>query len=109
MLYGAVSICVTKLRAELGAPVHYYPEIGPSNLLFYSLGTRRLGTKNLGMMALLRWFSLANRNNPMPHQMEAFKVAERTGIDNTKLFAAHHLSSRRSNRRWTLGINPHAF
>ena len=87
-LYGAVSICVTKLRAELGAPVHYYPEIGPSNLLYYSLGTRRLGAKNLGMMALLRWFSLANRNNPMPHQMEAFKIAERVGIDNTKLFAA---------------------
>ena len=87
-LYGAVSICVTKLRAELGAPVHYYPDIGPSNLLYYSLGTRRLGAKNLGMMALLRWFSLAHRNNPMPHQMEAFKVAERTRINNTKLFAA---------------------
>ena len=87
-LYGAVSICVTKLRDELGAPVHYYPEIGPSNLLYYSLGTRRLGAKNLAMMELIRWFSLANRNNPMPHQIEAFEVAERTGIDNTNLFAA---------------------
>lgn len=87
-LYCAVCICVTKLRAELGAPVHYYPEIGPSNLLYYSLGTRRLGAKNLAMIALLRWFSLAHRNNPMPHQMEAFKIAERVGIDNRKLFAA---------------------
>ena len=38
------------------------------------------------MMTLLRWFSLANRNHPMPHQMEGLKIAERVRIDNRKLF-----------------------
>ena len=84
-LYALLSICIARLRAELGAPVHYYPNQDPAEVLRNTLGTGLMPRRSLSMMALLRWFSAAQRSHPMPHQMEAFKLAERAGVDSNRM------------------------
>lgn len=87
-IYYAISTAVTRMRAELGSPVHDLHFIGPDEMLPRMFGTRRLGTANLTMFAYLFFFNRAYRGHPMPHQLEGFKLAERTGINNRRLLFA---------------------
>ena len=48
-IYYAISTAVTRMRAELGSPVHDLHFIGPDEMLPRIFGTRRLGTRNLTM------------------------------------------------------------
>ena len=41
-------------------------------------GTRFLGSGNLSIIALFRFFNRAHYSDVMPHQLEGFKLAERT-------------------------------
>jgi len=84
-LYFVIAIAVTRLRAELGPPLHAIVLVNPQIVLTSALGTRKLGTANLTMFALFYWFNRFNRSHPMPHQLEAFKIAERTGASTKRL------------------------
>jgi len=84
-VYYIISTSITRMRAELGSPVHDLHFIGPDEMLPRVLGTRRLGPRNLTMFAYFFSFNRAYRSHPMPHQLEGFKLAERTGIDNRRL------------------------
>lgn len=77
-IYFAISIAVTRMRAELGSPVHDLHYAGPDQILVRFLGTRRLGVGNLTMFSLFWFINRAYRSHPMPHQLEGFKLAERT-------------------------------
>ena len=87
-LYFAISISVTRMRAEMGPPLHAIVLVNPQTIIVAALGTRRLGTSNLAMLALFYWFNRLNRSHPMPHQLEAFKIAERTGASTKKMVVA---------------------
>ena len=87
-IYYMISTAVTRMRAELGSPVHDLHFIGPDEMLPRMFGTRRLGPQNLTMFAYYFFFNRAYRGHPMPHMLEGFKLAERTGIDNRKLVVA---------------------
>lgn len=87
-IYYAISTAVTRMRAELGSPVHDLHFIGPDEMLPRMFGTRRLGASNLTMFSYLFFFNRAYRGHPMPHQLEGFKLAERTGINNRRLMLA---------------------
>ncbi|MBC8232037.1 hypothetical protein H8E77_21010 [bacterium] len=87
-IYYAVSTAVTRMRAELGSPVHDLHFIGPDEMLPRIFGTRILGASNLTMFGYLFFFNRAYRGHPMPHQLEGFKLAERTGINNRRLLIA---------------------
>ena len=91
-IYYAVSTAVTRMRAELGSPVHDLHFIGPDEMLPRIFGTRILGASNLTMFAYLFFFNRAYRGHPMPHQLEGFKLAERTGINNRRLLIAMVIS-----------------
>ena len=91
-IYYAISTAVTRMRAELGSPVHDLHFIGPDEMLPRIFGTRRLGTRNLTMFAYLFFFNRAYRGHPMPHQLEGFKLAERTNINNRRLLIAMTLA-----------------
>ena len=88
--YIAIVIGVTRMRAELGPPIHAIGYVSPQYFMISLLGTRRLRAGNLTMLSLLNWLSgstyAAFRTHPMPHQMEAFKLAERTRISNKTMF-----------------------
>jgi hypothetical protein len=81
----AIAITLTRIRAELGFPIHSTTFIGPHHSLTSAIGTRRLGGQDLTWFALYFWFNRDNRNHPMPHQLEAFKLAERGNINSKHL------------------------
>jgi len=85
VLYFVIAISVTRLRAELGPPLHAIVLVNPQIVLTSALGTRKLGTANLTMFSLFYWFNRFNRSHPMPHQLESFKIAERTGASTKRL------------------------
>jgi len=91
-LYFMIAIALTRLRAELGPPLHAIVLVNPQVVLVAGLGTRQLGTANLTLFSLFYWFNRFNRSHPMPHQLEAFKTAERTGASTRRLFWAMMVS-----------------
>jgi len=84
-IYFTIVLAIARIRAELGPPVNELYRIGPDIILTQSLGTRRLGAQNLSVFTLFWSFNRSNRCNPMPHQLEAFKLAEQSKMDSRKL------------------------
>lgn len=87
-LYFIIQIAVTRMRAELGTPVHDLHYSGPDEIIVRTAGTRRLGTGNLAMFSLFWFINRAYRSNIMAHEMEGLKIAERTGINTKVLISA---------------------
>jgi hypothetical protein len=85
-IYLLIVVGLTRMRAELGPPIHAIGYVTPQYLMISMLGTRRLRAGNLTMLSLMNWLSGASyasfRTHPMPDQLEAFKLAERTRISN---------------------------
>lgn len=79
VVYFAIAISVTRMRAELGPPTHDLHFIGPDQTLHSILGGRNLDGRTLGVFTLYYWFNRAYRCHPMPHQLEGFKMAQLTG------------------------------
>ena len=92
-LYFAMSIAITRMRAELGSPVHDFHDSGLAEMITGAIGTRRFGPHNLTMFSFFRFFNRAYRPHPMPHQLEGFKIAERSRISNSGLFLAMVLAT----------------
>ncbi|MGB9596065.1 MAG: DUF6785 family protein [Candidatus Poribacteria bacterium] len=87
-LYFAISISITRMRAEMGPPLHAIISANPQTVIIAVFGTKPLGTSNLVMLSLFYWFNRFNRSHPMPHQLEAFKIAERTGASSKRMLIA---------------------
>lgn len=85
----ALSIVITRIRAELGMPVHDFEGLEPRTSLLTITGTLRLGAKNLTAITLMRWAETGDYNpHPMPHYLEGFRMAERSNTSYRKLFYA---------------------
>jgi hypothetical protein len=84
-LYITIAIAVTRIRAQLGPPVHDMGGVNPQTVLTTSFGMRPLGMKNLVVFSLFSWFNGSNRSHPMPHQLEGFKIAQRAEINARRL------------------------
>jgi len=82
VIYYLLSTAVTRMRAELGFPIHdaHYP-LGPDHVAIVGFGTRRLGPYNLSMLALYHWFNRTYASHPMPHQLEGFKMSEELRVN----------------------------
>jgi hypothetical protein len=80
VIYLLISLAVTRMRAELGPPAHDLHFIGPEQVFATVYGTRALGPKALVLLSYFFWFNRAYRGHPMPNQLEAFKMAERTSV-----------------------------
>jgi len=87
-IYLMLVVSITRMRAELGVPVHDMHNGGPDLLLSPMIGTRNLGTKNLTIMSMYWFFNRAHYSDIMPHQLEGFKLAERTNTSNSKMVYA---------------------
>ena len=89
-IYLMIVVGLTRMRAELGPPIHAIGYLTPQYMMISLLGTRRLRAGNLTMLSLLNWLSGASyasfRTHPMPDQLEAFKLGERTGVRNRTMF-----------------------
>ena len=76
----AVSIVVTRVRIEAGYPMHDFV-FRPEDILVTGFGTRAIGPKNLTLFSFLHFLTYAQRSNPQPHQLEAFKLADRMNLN----------------------------
>ena len=96
-IYLMIVVGLTRMRAELGPPIHAIGYLTPQYMMISLLGTRRLRPGNLTMLSLMNWLSGASyasfRTHPMPDQLEAFKLAERTGIRNRTMFSVLVIAS----------------
>ena len=88
----ALETTVTRMRAELGPPNHEFYLVGPGIILATTLGSRRLGRKNLIMLTYLSFTDRAMASHSMPHQLEGFKMAERIGMNARRLAVAMMLA-----------------
>ena len=79
-IYFALSLAVTRMRAELGPPAHDLHYGGPDVMLPVIFGSAALGPQALTVFSLLWWMNRAYRSHPMPHQLEGLRIAERRGI-----------------------------
>jgi Family of unknown function (DUF6785)/Domain of unknown function (DUF6784) len=81
VFYWMVSLAVTRIRAELGPPAHDLHRGGPEYVItaFFGMGGL-VGPQNLTAMTQYYWFNRAYRSHTMPIQLEAFKMAEQTGM-----------------------------
>ena len=86
--YFLLVLALTRLRAELGPPVNELYNMGPDQMLPKIFGTRFLGTRNLTMFAMFWGFNRAHRCNPMPYQLEGFKIADRLQMRPHRLILA---------------------
>jgi hypothetical protein len=92
-IYYMISIAITRMRAELGTPVHDLHYSGPDQILTRVVGTRRLGRGNLIMFSMFWFINRAYRSHPMPHQLEGFKIMERTNMTMKRIIFALMLAA----------------
>ena len=84
-----LSIVITRVRAELGMPVHDFEGLEPRTSLLTIAGTRRLGPRNLTSIALLTWVETGDYNpHPMPHQLEGFKMIDHAHANRRQFMVA---------------------
>ena len=89
LIYFALGMTITRIRAELGPPVHDLYGVGPDYVITRITGTRKLGTGNLTGLAMLYWLNRESyRSFPMAHQLEGMKLAEEGNIRLRRLFVA---------------------
>ncbi|HLH79742.1 MAG TPA: DUF6785 family protein [Chthonomonas sp.] len=77
-MYFMLAIAITRMRAELGTPVHDLHFTGPEMIMTRVAGTDSFSANTLTVFSLYFWFNRAYRSHPMPHQLEGFKLAEQT-------------------------------
>jgi len=85
-IYLALSLAVTRMRAELGPPAHDLHYGGPDSIMPVVFGTAALGPQSLVFFNLLWWINRAYRSHPMPHMLEGLRIAERAAISYKGLF-----------------------
>lgn len=81
-----ISIAVTRMRAELGPPFHELLHSGADRVLISTFGGKGLGNSTLTMFIPLSGITDRQRAHTMPYQLEGFKIAQKTGINNKRLF-----------------------
>lgn len=80
VLYMMVSTAVSRLRAELGSPVHDLHLSAPHLMMVNALGSKALGVRNLTAFSFYQFFNRAYRGHEMPHQLEGMKLCGQTGV-----------------------------
>jgi len=71
----ALAIVISRIRCELGFPVHDMHQMGPHFVMTRLVGAEYLSKPTLGAFAMMHWSCRVFRSHPMPHQMEALKLA----------------------------------
>jgi hypothetical protein len=84
-LFFIMVMAMIRMRAHIGPPSHWMYGTMPEFVLTQFPGTRALGPRALGMIALMRPFMYEQDTEPAPIQLEALRMAERTATNPTPL------------------------
>lgn len=81
LFFYALSIAITRLRAEVGFPDHDVHFGGPIQMITSSVGTANLSQASRITMPLFWFISRRFDNHIMLHQLEGFKIADRSDME----------------------------
>ena len=73
-VYLIFSFTITRMRAEVGPAWTMGPDWNARETMVSSIGSASFSARNLTMLSYLNWFSTELRCDPMPSQLEAFKL-----------------------------------
>jgi hypothetical protein len=79
-VYLAVIASLTRIRAQFGTPAAGLLLAAPTQVMVGALGTGAFGATGLHGAALFHWLGREMAGHPMPHQLEAFRLASSRGI-----------------------------
>lgn len=88
LFYFIFAIICCRIRAELGFPTHDMHIMQPHHLILTALGTEHTPRQDMVGFSLFFWFNRTYASHPAPHQLEAFKIAERTHTPARQIFNA---------------------
>jgi hypothetical protein len=91
-LYFLVTTTITKIRAELGPPVHDLHFGGPDRMLLTWVGAQSMTAQERMGMTLFFGFNRAYRGVPQPMMLEAMRATELEGGSQRRLFWAFLLA-----------------
>ncbi|MCC7494031.1 MAG: hypothetical protein IT204_16860 [Fimbriimonadaceae bacterium] len=84
LLFFALSLAMTRVRAELGSPHEIY-FVNPRRIMMNFCGTSGFTPQELTFLSVSYWFNRCYRCHPMPPQLEAFKMAENDRLNARRL------------------------
>jgi len=76
-LHFTMIMAIVRMRAQIGPPAHHMFGTMPEFVLTQFPGTRAIGPRGLGMIAIMRPFMFEQEANPAPIQLEGLRIAER--------------------------------
>jgi hypothetical protein len=79
ILYLAISLGISRMRATCGPPAHDLHFAGPDEILAATAGTSHMSGTSLGAMTAYFGFNRAYRGHPAAHSIEGFRLAQQTG------------------------------
>ena len=88
VLYFMIIVIISRIRAELGFPTHDMYPMGPQFAITTAVGTQSLPTQDLVGFSMLTWINKSFASNPAPHQLESYKLSERTDAVAGQMFRA---------------------
>jgi hypothetical protein len=88
-LFLMFSIAMTRLRAQLGPPIHEMAFMGPTQLVVDFRGTQGLSQSLVARtVTAFHFMNRIHRTHPMPTQLEAIKMADRSRVSQRAMFLA---------------------
>jgi hypothetical protein len=78
LIYFALAVLASRIRAEIGFPVHDLHFTQPHQAMTRLFGASAFSARDLSVFALFHWFNRVYRSHPMPHIAESFKLSDRT-------------------------------
>ena len=88
----ALSLAITRVRAEFGTPHEIYL-VKPGETLVTLFGTRALGESNLIGMQSMFWFNRGYRCHPIPNFLEGFKMTEGRSVRWSSLIGVYAVAA----------------
>ncbi len=85
-LYLAFLTVVTRIRTELGAPIHDFSFMGPDNIMTRVLGTSSFRQNDLAFLSLSYPLTYSRSNDTMPIALESMQMAKSSQIDARRMF-----------------------
>jgi hypothetical protein len=88
-LFLMFSVALTRLRAQLGPPTHEMAFMGPNQLLVDFRGTEGIPASMITRtVTTFHFMNRIHRTHPMPSQLEAMKMADKSQLNQRGMFFA---------------------
>lgn len=76
LVYFALAVMITRIRAEMGFPTHDMHHMNPRETFTRLVPPHTFRPNDLVGFQCFFWFNRVYASHPMPHQLEAFKMAD---------------------------------